>query len=133
MSKPTRCPFHSRAWGCQCELEAGHEGSCVSAGDGFAGGWDPKKQPDPLKKIGGPMTTDYDRGYQAGRASRDGEVEEARDANSAWAESALAEQKRADEAQATVERLRAALDNLRRRRRPRSGTCSLASGSGCVR
>lgn len=33
-----RCPFISRAYGGQCEKEAGHEGLCVSLGDGFHGG-----------------------------------------------------------------------------------------------
>lgn len=34
-----RCPFHSRAWGCRCELPAGHDGEmCESQGDGFRGG-----------------------------------------------------------------------------------------------
>lgn len=40
-----RCPYHSRAWGCRCELESGHDGDCVSAGDGFAPGWDPSRGP----------------------------------------------------------------------------------------
>lgn len=40
-----RCPFHSRAWGCRCERHLGHEDDCCSAGDGFAGGWDPNKGP----------------------------------------------------------------------------------------
>lgn len=38
-----RCPFHSRAWGCRCERDAGHEGNCDSAGDGFVPGYDPRK------------------------------------------------------------------------------------------
>jgi hypothetical protein len=39
----SRCSKYSRAWGCRCELEAGHvdkEGKpsiCVSKGDGFWG------------------------------------------------------------------------------------------------
>lgn len=36
-----RCRFHSRAWGCRCDKPIGHDGDCVSMGDGFAGGWDP--------------------------------------------------------------------------------------------
>jgi len=44
MSKKPRCPFHSRAWNCRCDLEEGHAGWCVSEGDAFAGGWDPTKE-----------------------------------------------------------------------------------------
>lgn len=40
--KPKRCPFYSRAWGCRCDLPAGHQGWCNSEGDGFAPGYDPK-------------------------------------------------------------------------------------------
>jgi hypothetical protein len=43
-----RCWFHSRAYGGRCEEAAGHEGLCYSLGDGFAGGWDPREQSDPL-------------------------------------------------------------------------------------
>ena len=43
--RPKRCPFHSRAYGARCDLRAGHDGMCVTAGDGFAGGWDPRKGP----------------------------------------------------------------------------------------
>lgn len=32
-----RCFKFSRAWHCRCELEEGHAGYCVSAGDGFYG------------------------------------------------------------------------------------------------
>lgn len=32
-----RCPRVSHAWGCRCELDAGHDGMCVSAGDAFFG------------------------------------------------------------------------------------------------
>lgn len=35
-----RCPFVSRAYGGQCEKTAGHDGLCVSLGDGFHGGPD---------------------------------------------------------------------------------------------
>jgi len=45
-----RCWFHSRAYGGRCEDKMGHKGGCVSLGDGFAGGWDPRTQPDPLKE-----------------------------------------------------------------------------------
>lgn len=45
--EPERCPFHSRAWGCRCDLPAGHtkesvgyEG-CHSGGDGFGSGYNP--------------------------------------------------------------------------------------------
>jgi hypothetical protein len=43
MNDDKRCPYHSRAWGCRCDRPAGHAGDCCSAGDGFAGGWDPEK------------------------------------------------------------------------------------------
>jgi len=39
-----RCGYHSRAWGCRCDLEIGHEGNCVSAGDGFKGGYIPGEE-----------------------------------------------------------------------------------------
>lgn len=49
-----RCPFHSRAWGCRCDLKKGHEKLpetdsdysewCYSKGDGFAPGFDPTKE-----------------------------------------------------------------------------------------
>jgi len=48
MSKPdldSRCPYHSRAWNCRCDLPAGHDGLCNSMGDGFAPGWDPNEGP----------------------------------------------------------------------------------------
>lgn len=38
---PERCPYHSRAWGCRCDLTTGHEGLCISHGDGFASGYIP--------------------------------------------------------------------------------------------
>lgn len=41
MTEAKRCPFHSRAQGYRCELEAGHEGICSNGGDGFVGGWFP--------------------------------------------------------------------------------------------
>jgi len=39
---PKRCPFFSRAQGCQCDRQAGHEGWCSNDGDGFASGYDPR-------------------------------------------------------------------------------------------
>jgi hypothetical protein len=54
-----RCPYHSRAWGCRCDLAAGHDGNCCSAGDAFAPGWDPSK--------GAPLTdTDVRDALKAG-------------------------------------------------------------------
>lgn len=41
MNVAKRCPKLSRAWLCQCELEANHVGLCDSAGDGFHG-YDPR-------------------------------------------------------------------------------------------
>lgn len=41
VSPDTRCPFHSRAQGYRCMGEAGHEGGCHNAGDGFASGYIP--------------------------------------------------------------------------------------------
>lgn len=32
-----RCPKTSHAWRSQCDLKAGHEGLCESAGDAFSG------------------------------------------------------------------------------------------------
>lgn len=53
-----RCPFHSRAYGGQCELDAGHAAEwCVSAGDCFAPGWDPKKTADPTSPAANPHRT----------------------------------------------------------------------------
>lgn len=37
----TTCPFTSRAYGCQCELELGHKPPCINNGDAFASGWIP--------------------------------------------------------------------------------------------
>lgn len=34
-----RCPYRSRAFNSQCELEHGHQALCSSEGDGFSGGW----------------------------------------------------------------------------------------------
>ncbi len=47
LKEEERCPFYSRAYHAQCEKKEGHTGDCVSLGDGFAGGWDPKKNPNP--------------------------------------------------------------------------------------
>lgn len=40
-----RCRWHSRAYGVRCELEQGHTGLCVNAGDGFRAGWDGRNDP----------------------------------------------------------------------------------------
>ena len=47
-SKKPRCPYFSRAYLAQCDKDPGHDGWCSSMGDGFAPGWDPAVQPDPL-------------------------------------------------------------------------------------
>jgi hypothetical protein len=39
-----RCGYHSRAWGCRCDLAEGHDGNCDSAGDGFKGGYIPGEE-----------------------------------------------------------------------------------------
>lgn len=39
-----RCGYHSRAWGARCDLEEGHDPDCVSAGDGFKGGYIPGEE-----------------------------------------------------------------------------------------
>ena len=43
---PARCRYHSRAYGCRCELEPGHDGWCQNGGDGFASGYDPDDDSD---------------------------------------------------------------------------------------
>lgn len=41
MSDTLRCPYFSRAYLVQCDLEPGHDGPCASEGDCFRGGWRP--------------------------------------------------------------------------------------------